>query len=121
MRRRPAAEMPWCKDSTGGRKANAPLFISSPNKSEFFDRRTIVQLSGEFVDGQRIGQLTGEFVGGQTIGRLTGEFDDRQTIGQLTGEYHPDKYDESLGIQRETATAHFQTLNNAYTYLRETA
>ena len=35
--------------------------------------------------------------------------------------YHPDKYDESLGIRREAATAHFQTLNNAYTYLRETA
>ena len=32
--------------------------------------------------------------------------------------YHPDKYDESLGITKETATEHFQLLNNAYMFLR---
>lgn len=32
--------------------------------------------------------------------------------------YHPDKYNESLGISKETATEHFQLLNNAYMFLR---
>ena len=34
--------------------------------------------------------------------------------------YHPDKYDDSLGITKEEATAHFQTINNAYSLLRTT-
>jgi hypothetical protein len=33
--------------------------------------------------------------------------------------YHPDKYNESLGISKESATSHFQILNNAYDYLKE--
>lgn len=34
--------------------------------------------------------------------------------------YHPDKYNESLGISKELATTHFQLLNNAYDKLKET-
>jgi len=32
--------------------------------------------------------------------------------------YHPDKYSDTLGISEDEATAHFQILNNAYSYLR---
>ena len=32
--------------------------------------------------------------------------------------YHPDKYNESLGIPKRIATEHFQLLNNAYMFLR---
>jgi hypothetical protein len=38
---------------------------------------------------------------------------------RLSLTYHPDKYDPTLGISKDAATAHFQLLNNAYTYLRE--
>jgi hypothetical protein len=38
---------------------------------------------------------------------------------KLSLSYHPDKYYPTLGISKEAATAHFQLLNNAYTYLRE--
>ncbi|KAL7431045.1 hypothetical protein ACHAXH_001422 [Discostella pseudostelligera] len=37
---------------------------------------------------------------------------------RLSLVYHPDKYNPTLGITKELATAHFQLLNNAYTYLR---
>jgi flagellar biosynthesis GTPase FlhF len=34
--------------------------------------------------------------------------------------YHPDKYNESIGITKTQATEHFQILNNAHDYLKET-
>ena len=37
---------------------------------------------------------------------------------QLSLIYHPDKYNDTLDISKEQATAHFQLINNAYDYLR---
>lgn len=34
--------------------------------------------------------------------------------------YHPDKYNESIGITKTQATEHFQILNNAHDYLKDT-
>ena len=42
----------------------------------------------------------------------------RLKFRRLSMIYHPDKYSPQLGISQEEATAHFQTLNNAYEYLR---
>ena len=46
--------------------------------------------------------------------------DIKQRFRTLSLIYHPDKYNESLGISKELATTHFQILNNAYGYLKET-
>ena len=46
------------------------------------------------------------------------ERDVRVKFRRLSMIYHPDKYSPQLGISQEDATAHFQTLNNAYEYLR---
>jgi DnaJ-class molecular chaperone len=32
--------------------------------------------------------------------------------------YHPDKYNNTLGISKEEATSHFQPINNAYDFLK---
>ena len=44
----------------------------------------------------------------------------KHSFRRLSRVYHPDKHKpEETGLSLEEATAHFQLLNNAYSYLRE--
>ena len=44
----------------------------------------------------------------------------KHSFRKLSRVYHPDKHKpEETGLSLEEATAHFQLLNNAYSYLRE--
>ena len=49
------------------------------------------------------------------------ESDIKHRFRTLSLIYHPDKYNEALGISAQAATAHFQMLNNAYAHLRHAA